>query len=326
MSAFMITIIAVFYIPPIAYCSECDKFQNDCVVTDYDVDFEYLKAFICPKFETKFELGFEYKNLNKCASEIFVIEIFLKSNGPTILGQQFDLNGLYEVFKDNVRNRRGFMIEINLGHIVGFDVNSFNKTANLGQSKLLVTINLGEFVFYSRSKRIKSCEEYYSYSTMNNGANFFQACSFPCTVTITRFAYPIPICPLAFNNTDIKKLRVSELIDTFYKTNTIRFLRNSNYSPSFKCSINDVLFAEMDNVNIDETTFNLDVFKNTEAFTLDGKIGKIQTDLFSSLSRLKQIQIKMHFFQPIIHKQGIEWIEKINMGLNYNLSGNPISS
>lgn len=157
---------------------------------------------------------------------------------------------------------------------------------------------------------------------MNSGGNFFQACSFPCTITITRFTYPIPICPLAFNNTDIKKLRVSELIDTFYKTNTIRFLRNSNYSSSIKCSINDVLFAEMDNVNIDETTFNLDVFKNTETFDLYGKIAKIQTDLFSSLSRLKQIQIKFQFFQPLIHKQGIKWIEKINMGLNYNLSGN----
>lgn len=305
------------------------KLQNGCKLKSVqDAMIFQSRYFYCDHIDAKFEMGFKQNQLDQCQLSkglIQAIQIHMKSNKRIILDESFDFEGLYRIFAETYAELKlMFTIDLILSEIKGFSVSSFNRdkeTKSRRQkilSRLEVSIYDSSLEFYYRNQRIKSCEDYLRAIKSSEGENIFQACSFPCWFRLKRVDFSTPICQLVFNNSNVKSLIVNELIDTYYRTNLIRFLESNL---SITCFIEEVSFFDVNKISLDKSLVNTDVFKNIKYFTAYGFLESVQVDLFvpSNFPLLKNIELGLQFFKPLIHRKGIDWIQSLNKGLNYNL-------
>ena len=226
-----------------------------------------------------------------------------------------------------------FTIELILSELKGFDVSSFNRDIEMKSrrqtfpTRFDMSIYDSSFTFYYRNKRIKSCEDYTEAieSSENKGENIFQACAFPCSFSLKRVDFSTPICPLVFNNSNIKSFIINGLMNTFYRANTLRF---SNSYLNITSFIEEVLFLDANKIIIDKNIVRPDLFKNTKYFVPFGILESVQVDLFlpTNFPLLKTIELGLQFFKPLTYKQGINWIQSLNKGLNYNLTSQNLTS
>ena len=290
--------------------------------------------YYCSQINTRFEESFSHVvSFNKCHTinerQLLFLKIYVRPSRFTILDSAFDVEGLHNAFMSIYKEKRALLnFYLVLGEIRGFELSAFNLEHRIRkiEKKLLMNIFIDVydilFEFYSRNKRIESCEEYLrGWENSGRGENLFQACAPNCQLSFRRATFARPICPIAFNNTNLEGLEFIGLINRFYKVNFIRFL---DYSNSMNSSIYFVTFTDIDGINIDRNFLNANLFNNTELIEIFGRIPSVQVDLFSApnFSKLKKITIGLQFFHPLIHKQGIEWIRYINNDLYYNFSVN----
>ena len=316
-------VLSLFYMSKVMAISMC-TLPNGCQLKRN----EYLGmelSFVCEHINSEFGISFRENELNRCSKILYSylnLEIYFRSSRPIIFDKNFDFEGFYQVYSQTLLGAH-FKLFLNLvfEQISGFDIDSFKHTDEKLPMRIEVSIYDSSLDFYSRNKKIRSCEDYLN--GLGENLNFFQACSFPCQFSLRRFKFKTPICPLALNNSDIHSFKINRLIDTFYKANTIRFLDlNSKNKISFNSIIREFELMDVDNISIDKRLLQPDVFENMRFFQAFGRVAQIQEDLFAlpNFPRLEIFEIGLQFFKPLVHKQGIGWIEAINSDLNIDLS------
>lgn len=125
------------------------------------------------------------------------------------------------------------------------------------------------------------------------------------------------LCPLVFANTHIDSLNINDLVDTFYKTNILRFTNNT--FDTLNSYIEELHLTKVENIPLDLNFINPSVFRNLSRIYVWGYVSSVSTDFFESLESLSQINFKSTHFRKLIHRKGIEWIRATNRRLNLNV-------
>lgn len=129
-----------------------------------------------------------------------------------------------------------------------------------------------------------------------------------------RNPYKRKICPLLFQNTNVKNFFIFALVDTFYKKNVINF----ENSPYFNSIVNALYIKNTENVILDENLLSQKLFTNVEIVTLEGKFNRIQQNTFVNFTKLKLIRLDIYFARNLLHK-GFVWIRAINDNIKVKL-------
>lgn len=125
---------------------------------------------------------------------------------------------------------------VRFANLIGFDVNSTflldpsysNHKYTLIQGYMTIFIQFTEskLEFYSNKTPIRTCQDYLR-ANLSKTRSFFQIKKTTQTqliyLTVDLHRANRPICPLLFGNMDIHTFQISNMADTFYKTNLVSF-------------------------------------------------------------------------------------------------------
>lgn len=211
-----------------------------------------------------------------------------------------------------INANNGFNLNSNFSSVESNKYMYFNPNIN---TLSIMDVN---FRFFIDSKiQIKTCNDMIDFNLMYP-ISVFQANVFG--ILNLFIYYPIfksDICPMVFRNSIINSLSFSGLMDSFYRTNVLRFAPifqdydiNSNV---FQLSIQQTM-----NIVLDSRILEKHVFKRIVILNLFSDIRAIQVDLFVPFDQL--IEIKINNFNRITRRQGIKWLTYLNRDLNVNLS------
>jgi hypothetical protein len=215
-------------------------------------------------------------------------------------------------------------------------IHSFLKTGNVRLINLKgIDVNIVEFMFlwqesaisildltncrlefYQNKKKLNSCQD-------NVDLNITEIQSVfqfnPYEIILRNVEYKRAICPIVFKNSMILIFPIIFLSDTFYKRNVLQF-SNDTFT-DLNSYILFVSLIHIQNINIDLNLIHPSVFKNLEELEIkEGWLNSINGDVFKHLAYFQKLSIKPKVLKKINHKQGIEWIRKMNYGINVNLS------
>ena len=130
--------------------------------------------------------------------------------------------------------------------------------------------------------------------------------------------FPPTLCPLIFNKSFINYFFILDIVDTFYKTNLIKF--SNEPFEDLNSYIMTLYISHSENIILDTTFLNSFVFENLHNIHAMCSVGSISIDLFTSLKKLSNINFVTIHFRKLIHRNGIEWINGINRDVHVNLS------
>ena len=110
---------------------------------------------------------------------------------------------------------------IMLENVKGFRL----KSAVFFESERTVHFTKTDFKFFDLNGRvIESCEQF-----NGSGTNGFFSGNYFDSVTLYEVDYTTPICRLIFKNSFIRRLEINFLVESYLKTNMIRFDQSSDY-------------------------------------------------------------------------------------------------
>ncbi|CAF0813248.1 unnamed protein product [Brachionus calyciflorus] len=220
-----------------------------------------------------------------------------------------------EIANLNFKIQKNFNLKLNFIGFRSIIVDRTELKKKSLQAKINVNYQKSSFLFYFEGKLVRNCDQIKqieTFSFLNNASyQWFQA----------DYAFRnINICPLLFRNVYIQVFYLTRLVDTFYIRRTLKF-ENINLLPDdLNCKILTVYFGLVLNLKIDENFLNNNVFKYLIDFRVTGKIDFIQKDIFKNLTNIRTLVFDGQNFRQLIHKNGIDWIQSINSGIDLDFS------
>ena len=130
------------------------------------------------------------------------------------------------------------------------------------------------------------------------------------TVSFFQPIFKNQICPFIFKKSMIESLSFAPIIDTFFWQNVPRF-SNDISNQTLDIRIYRLSLQMVENVNIDSTLINKDIFKEVRFFYIFGDIRSIDDNVFVSMDKILTITIQN--IKRISHKQGIKWMANIRL-------------
>lgn len=285
--------------------SQCVYFPNGCVQKPLKLvyDSQVYNTLICERIDVSFSLD-DVISIQQC--DFMHLNLYFRLKRPHIIDSKLDLK-MYE--KISYLNRFQAMV-MSFRFVKGFDIDSFQINTQLFFDLLVYDSN---FAFYSNGSRIKSCEKI-SHSVFS----IFQSTPrLAISATFVRTRFKHEICPLVFRNSNICYLEFSPIIDTYYKTNVLRF------TPGWTAFTNDsdlntgivgLNLKNIFNVQIDDTLLDPYVFKNLKVLFLDGYVRFISHEMFVLLRKIKKLHLNSVYYKRLAHK-GIAWVHGLNCDL-----------
>ena len=238
----------------------------------------------------------------------------------TILDRQFNFTNLFRYIK-----YMKYYTDVHLWNLNGFDLNflygkSFNHRSHIDK----IQLSKCRLDFYHKKKKINSCEDILK-ADISSIMSIFQLRlanqSLNRYFVLRNVEYKQSICPLVFQNSNIPRLALIDLANTFYKRNVLSFT-NETFS-DLNSDITYLRLNKLENVNIDLKLLNPSVFNKTKLLYIEsGSMISIDGDIFRTLKMLLYFHINPSIFRKINHKQGIEWIRQWNLEVNIHLSEN----
>lgn len=188
-----------------------------------------------------------------------------------------------------------------------------------------------EFSFFAghSKNRIKSCDEYRNSIDDDESAsrkNFIlnwasrDGLEKKLELVFHNSLFKAPVCPLAFRKARIFELLFSGMINSYYKTNKIRFINEITSNETLDALIVKFSVQNSYGLILNDELISKSVFENTTEFLLDGMLNAIHDDFFVSFRKLKEISFNPKYFRDLVIKQGIEWLKAINQHIRVNLS------
>ena len=167
------------------------------------------------------------------------------------LTQQFNLSALMEFFKYT-----NYSAKIIIRNLKSIELQLFTKSYN---SISIILIFNSDLRFTIDLKTVKTCADIKI--VQSKITSLFQI-PFGNEKKIFLFGcrFPVTLCPLIFLNNNIHKLFIFNLIDTFYKTNLMKF-SNETFEDA-NSSIYSLYLYNCENIDLDVSFLNSSVFKN----------------------------------------------------------------
>ena len=218
-------------------------------------------------------------------------------------------------------------VNLKLWGIKGFDVNFIDDSYSNRKEQFEVELSNCKLDFYHHRKknRINSCRDLID-TNITRIRSLFQIDSSTngsIHIHLRNVEFKFNLCPLVFQNTNIRTLLLNDLLDTFYKRNV--FSLSNETLPKLNSTIISLELHNLHSINLDSNLLNPSVFKKlTTISILSGSLNSIDQEIFKHLNSLQSIYLSSIVFRKINHKQGINWIKQINFDVNVNLSGKAI--
>ena len=281
------------------------SFEHSIASTEID-------TIVCDRFkDLKFDIFLMNKTSPDYRTMTQVSNLYFHLNSPTLLDGTFRFDHLNFVFKNNNN-----LVIIIFKNIIGFDINQIRSNTDYsGYKNTNFYFVSSKLEFYSGRKLINNCEEYQKEHKFER-LSFLQAAK-NTRIKFLMSKYESPICTLAFNSAIIDVLYLHDLINTFLKSNSIRFIE-----PKRKVNMKSVIInvlLHVDKIDLDKRLFNPNIFKSIRLIHIVGSLNSIENELFLSFRDLEKIAIPISDFKRIAHKQGIDWMRNMNNGISIDL-------
>lgn len=175
-------------------------------------------------------------------------------------------------------------------------------------------------------RRVRTCEEFdqvfnSSFThivSVKRRQNLIQLKILGLTYTNMKFGAE-PVCERFFRNMGIMILKISGLIDSFYKTNLLRFEKHKSQSVELNSTIH-FLYVETYDIDLDSRLLNPRIFSKLGTLTILKQPRTIRADDLKLLKKLKSIQIETYLFVSFLSRQGLDWIAALNQDVSVDLN------
>jgi hypothetical protein len=175
------------------------------------------------------------------------------SKESTILDRQFNITNLFRY-----NSYMKYFTDVHLWNLNGFDLNILDgKSFNYRSHIDVIQLSKCRLDFYHKKKKINSCEDILE-ADITMIKSIFQLRlanqSLNRYFVLKNVEYKDSICPLVFHNSNIPRLALVDLVDTFYKRNVLSFT-NETFS-RLQSNIAYLQLHKLQNVNIDLKLLN----------------------------------------------------------------------
>ena len=173
--------------------------------------------------------------------------------------------------------------------------------------------------FYLNKKPINQCEDLEN----TNPRTIFQLIpgKLISSLRFNSCRFKQKLCPAVFKNSYIYALEIENMVKSFLKTNTLTFYESNNRTD---LNLNSIIFIfylySMKTVDIDSNLLNSAVFKHLTQLSVEGEINRIEPNIFKSFRNLKFLSLSIAYYREFIHRNGIEWMNSLNEGLDFDLN------
>ena len=312
----------IFTYPQICHYFAINK-NNKCKQKFYSVNREEFSICVCDDMNLKFTWSNTTLQTLKNATQkdvIFGFDFFFKNKQSIILGEQ--LSVLHKILKkisiEKVFKKYSLVFNrIILQKVKGFDVNSFYQNYNLTSrdySSVRFYFYQFSLAFFSNGKSLRTCQEFplqprTIFQAFDNSWIFFAN---------NRKKYK-PVCPLGFANTKIFTLWLTQVSNTFYKTNIPTFQDLPPGIDNINSTINKLSLIGFGEMAVNSRIINRYLFNLTVTFDFFIEVTSIEKGLFKSFRKIRTIFIYMKYWRKLF-QNGIEWTFDLNSDIRVNLS------
>ena len=257
--------------------------------------------------------------INNKTSEIKeIIEFYCSTYRRIILNRSFKMDNL-------ILYLSYFYWAVNLNFVKfnGFELNLISDS-EIDTDKVMNILFIGSKMdFYMDQKLVRTCEDIKT-RNLTSIRSILQISS--REIYFDNCDLKRPLCPLVFMNSYTETLFLIGMIDTFYKRNVLSFSDSGERFDDLNSTIRMVQFAQVENIKLGLELLNPFVFANLELIFISGFVDVISLNLFDELKSLKMINFESTYFRKLMHKNGIDWIKRINRDLNVSLNSNQLNS
>ena len=308
----------------------CRIDRLDLTLDDYSesrTSFSKVSGIRCDLNEPKYEFTFRSTNKTKFSLCVFEVlnywpSIELRFNDQSrMIDKMFNVTNLL-VYLNRLPNSNYI---INVINMKGFELSlwnddiSFKSVVRKIKPISYIDIKMCDFDFYLNGKLMKSCEDLLS-NNLSFTASILQidllSIDQSSMIGLHNCKFKREICPLVFNRTSVNGVIIKGLSNTFYKENTLRF---SNSSLELDVIIYHLSLIHVENIEISSKMLNTQVFKRLIKLEILGFVDRIDGDCLNELN-LSEVSFESVHFRKLVHKNGIDWIRRLNADLNVNLS------
>ena len=344
----LIMILVKLYLLPIMiincgiHFDGCSKLSKGCRFEEaYGDRPEYrYEIFVCDSLSENFEMSMSEKEMCK-KTPTTQTEVYFKLSSPQIFDKSMNISSLGKFLREmnelNYHHGNNMIyIKMRYSNLKGFDLNTsfliddlgISPSNNPNKNNIIYHYNFeifdSDFKFYLYNQQQDSCTDLFKWN-LTEPKSLLQIISHQQSQIEINFIYnkysEKTICPIFFNNAKLNNLAFYHQINTFYKSNYLKFSQIKNSDMRFLNTKVETLWAYgIEKIDIDSNSFlNKYLFHNLKELGLFGEIRSIEKDIFKSFKSLKTIYLDVIFFKQLTRK-GTEWISSINFDLHVNLT------
>lgn len=309
----------------------CNPIRNKCLLKTYYNKFleTDMNKYVCSKLNQNFTIDLKWKlarkENEKCIAEFGkkIDTIFYDLTIPTILDHsKFNLREI-DTFFDTINFKYvGYYLEFE--GVKGFDINSIYA---LNSFRFMLSFFSSRLNFFSNHRLIRTCAdlENIPVNTIFHTRRFNTSLVDSTMPSIFEVEFngnkpSNPICPLIFHNVSVQHFILTRFIDSFYKSNVIKFLPILNDTQHLTNQIQELKLSYYDIPTINSSLLNPIVFKSVIRLVLFGQMRSIETGLLRNFEFLEQIMFNIFYFIRMCHHGCIDWIKDLNHDVNVNLA------
>ena len=299
------------------------------------------KGLKCDVYEGyQFDVNISTSMAAQCSNLLFSqtngsIEIRWSKNNNEILDRNINIKSLFSIFEKWYHT-----YSINFVNIKKFDLDLFdiNNFFNLIIPSIHSVVCLScRFDFYFNKTKLSSCQDIVPFiMSWTPFMSIFQIFKptpgnlygfYPIFIDLNDYTdialvnsdFNSSLCPLVFANSFIDYFHLIGMMDTFYKRNILRFISFPNASTIYS-HINTLCLSQVQNINLDLDFLNPLVFQHVMRIYIYGSINKINSEIFTRLEILNELEFLTVDFRKVMHTNGIDWIKAMNRNKSVNLT------
>lgn len=120
-----------------------------------------------------------------------------------------------------------------------------------------------------------------------------------------------PVCERLFRNLIVPIIKINALVDSFYKTNLLRFEKHKSTTEEFNSKVNK-LYIEAYNIDLDSSLLNPKIFGGLTKLEIFKRPKSIETRVLAPFKDLLGISFESDSFVWLIRRQGLDWLRALN--------------
>lgn len=316
-------ILFFFFLSVVAYIKSasckntttCEYLPKDCKRHNYIENMAGVRSekVVCPSWFIDFDSAV---NTHKCLVNVsFVNLVYFNLEKSLIFDSSVRFKSIINFFNNYISH----YFTMHFRNVKGFDVN-LNYSSRY-KNYLMTYFYDTKLSFYFDGKLIKQCSFANNRFSFNKSSKNLFTSNLVNYIVFIRPVFPTQICPYFLQKSNMYGFTMTNMIDTFYIQNILRFvqLKDSELAELVHTSIQDISFRQLDSVNIDSRILHTTLFINLEKLELFGDVISIQTGLFRAFKSLKKIVFGNSNTRKLFQR-GIDWMIDLNSEIRVELA------